>query len=91
MGFSNSANFLPQNFEDYRGFQPGGIIVQVARFGEKGAGENEFQPACWPGIRQRPRKIHGTTVPNSVAARQRDRLVQVEVASPRGFEPLLPP
>lgn len=56
---SNPATVLPQRREDFRGFQPGCSIVQVARFGERGAEERAFQDVFHPRVRQPVRENRG--------------------------------
>lgn len=57
--FSNPAMFLPQKPEDFRGFQRGWSIAQVARFGESGARESRFRLPSRLRIRQPMRENRG--------------------------------
>ena len=56
---SNPTTLLPQKREDSRGFQPGCSIAQVARFGERRAGERAFQDAFRLRVRQPARENRG--------------------------------
>jgi hypothetical protein len=77
---SNSAVFTLQKSEVFRGFQPGWLIAQVARFGEKGAGESEFRLSLRPRIRQPARENGGKPALLDDGSRARDGLERVEVA-----------
>jgi hypothetical protein len=74
VGFTNSAVFPPQKPEDFRGFPPGWLIAQVARFGEKGPGESHFRVSLRLRIRQPTRENGGKLAPYSVTDRRRDHL-----------------
>ena len=89
-GLFNSAPFPLRESSDFRSFQPGWLIAQVARFGEKGAGESRSRPSFRLRIRQPVGENRGKPAPHGEAIRRGDRLVRVEVASRTGFEPVLP-
>jgi hypothetical protein len=79
-GFTNSAVFPPQKPEDFRGFQTGWLIAQVATFGEKGPGESHFRVSLRLHIRQPTRENRGKPAPHGEDIRRGDWLVQAEVA-----------
>ena len=78
--FSNPAMFLPQKPEDFRGFQRGWSIAQVARFGESGARESRFRLPFRLRIRQPVRENRGKPAPHGAARRQGDDSRRVLVA-----------
>ena len=87
----NTARVLPDQAQDFRGFPPGWSIAQVASFGEKAAGESRHRLSLRPRIRQPARETRARPAPRGVTQRQGDDSRRMEVASRRGFEPLLPP
>lgn len=57
---ANSAAVSPEEDEDFQGVELGGSIAQVARLGERRAGERAFQDTFRPHVRQPAHENRGT-------------------------------
>lgn len=77
---ANSAAVSPEEDEDFQGVELGGSIAQVARLGERRAGERAFQDAFRTRVRQPVRKNRGLPAPHGEAIRPRALLEELEVA-----------
>lgn len=79
---ANSAAVSPEEDEDFQGVELGGSVAQVARLGERRAGERAFRDAFRPRVRQPAHENRGIPAPYGEAIRPRAWLEELKVASP---------